>query len=139
MTVRDDRLVASSGARRRERRLRQRGRCARSEQRLAVRGPDVAGAVLVVIGIVVIAGPDKVSVRRRRDRAFRRFKILVHLVVKLLEELVTHGDERGGGIDDEHEKQRDGVPAGQTLPNRESGPPRHGSPSRNTNPTPRTV
>ena len=76
---------------------------------------------------------------RRREKALRRFVVVMQLVVELLDELVTDGHERRRRVYYEHQAQHDAVPRGQAQANRWSGPPRHGSPSLSTNPTPRTV
>ena len=89
--------------------------------------------------MTAVAGPDNVAVARRAEKPFGRFEIVVQLIVELLEEFVADREERRRRIDDHHQRQRNGIPGSQPDANRGSGPPRHGSPSRNTNPTPRTV
>ena len=61
------------------------------------------------------------------------------LILELLAEFVAHREERGGGIHDQHQREHRGVPHGQPNTDRCARPPAHGSPSCNTNPTPRTV
>ena len=59
---------------------------------------------------------------------------------ELLVELVPHRQERDGRVHDQHQRQDGRVPGGQADANRRRRPPTdHGSPSRTTNPTPRTV
>jgi hypothetical protein len=62
------------------------------------------------------------------------------MVLQLLVELVPNGKERHRGVDGHHQKQHGRVPGGETGTNRGARPAaHHGSPSRRTNPTPRTV
>ena len=78
------------------------------------------------------------AVGRGREKPFGRLEIVVQLILELLEELMTDRQIRGGRVHDQHEAQHDAVPAGQPNTDRRRHP-RHGSPSRRTNPTPRTV
>src|SRR5712671_1561310 len=86
-----------------------------------------------------IAGPCNSTGGRRHEKALRYFKVVMQLIIELLDKLMTHRHERRGGVYHHHEEQHQGVPAREPLANRWSGPQRHGSPSLNANPTPRTV
>ena len=90
--------------------------------------------------VTPISGPRNPAVWRRREKAFRRLEVVVQLVVELFEKLMPHRHECCGRVYHQHERQRDGIPAGEPNTNRRRGPAqRHGSPSLKTNPTPRTV
>src|SRR5262245_4061429 len=67
-------------------------------------------------------------------------RVAVQLFLELLVKLVSHREERCGGIRDQQKCKHARVPRGQTNTNRRTGPEAvHGSPSCTTNPTPRTV
>ena len=140
VAVCDNRLVSRLRARRGQRHRGQYGGRTGTVDLLAARRPDIAASILVVVGIVAsIAGPLNPAAARRREKALRRFVVVMQLVIELLDELVTDGHERRRRVYHEHQAQHDAVPRGQAQANRWSGPPRHGSPSLSTNPTPRTV
>ena len=141
MSIGHNRFVTRLGGHRAQRRSRQRCRHARPVDVFTACGPDVAAAIRIGVWVVMpVAGPRESALRRASDQPFRRLEVLVQLLVKLLEKLVSHRDERRRRIDDEHQAQDDRVPGGEPKSNRENRPARaHGSPSFNTNPTPRTV
>ena len=67
-------------------------------------------------------------------------EVVVQLLLELLSKLVPDGEERGGRVDNQHQRQHRCIPRSEPHANRCTRPPAaHGSPSRNTNPTPRTV
>ena len=67
-------------------------------------------------------------------------EVVVQLLLELLSKLVPDRQKRRGRVDDQHQRQHRHIPGRQPHPNRRARPPAaHGSPSRSTNPTPRTV
>jgi len=106
-------------------------------------GPNVAAPVLVVIRIVMAIRPTthNASIRRRREKPFRRFEIVVQLFVELFDEFMPDRHECRRGIHHEHQTQDDRVPAGEPHANGGRRPPAGvmARPSLRTNPTPRTV
>jgi hypothetical protein len=105
------------------------------------RGPDFVDLRVDVVTILVwVSRPVDATVRRSRQPPFGRFEIVMQPLVELLQKLVPDRYECRDGIDNQHCRQDAGVPHRQARANRPMGPgPGHGSPSRSTNPTPRTV
>ena len=89
---------------------------------------------------MAVAEPRDSTIARGCEKPFGCFEIAVQLIVELLQEFMANRDECRGGVHHQHQRQNDGIPSGELDPNGRGGPPRcHGSPSRKTNPTPRTV
>src|SRR5215510_612091 len=66
-------------------------------------------------------------------------RVALQLFLVLLVKLMSYGDERGGGIYGQQQREHRRVPGCQPDADRGTGRPCHGSPSCKTNPTPRTV
>ena len=131
-----NRLVARSNGRRRQSGRRQRCGQLRAINGLSRRGPGLLRAVFIGVGIgMSIPGPCDSPIRRSRKPCLGRLEVVAQLIVELLDEFMPHSDERGRGVDDQHQAQDDRVPSGQAGPYRQGGPfGRHGSPCVRTNP-----
>ena len=89
---------------------------------------------------MTVAGPCDSAIARECEKPLGGFEVVVQLIVELLEEFMPNRDECRRGVHDQHEGEEDGIPGGKPNTNGGSRPPLcHGSPSRKTNPTPRTV
>ena len=88
---------------------------------------------------MAVARPREAALWSPDDQSFGRLEILVQVVIELLQEFVAHGHEGRARVQDQHQAQDEGVPRGESNPNRRNQPRAHGSPSFSTNPTPRIV
>ena len=103
-------------------------------------GPSGGVGVRRVRGITVGDQRRQRSVGIGREGCFRPFEVLLQLPIEVGNQIVADEHEHPGGVQGEDDDQRGQVPEGQPHADASWLPrARHGSSSRNTKPTPRTV
>src|SRR5262249_27587739 len=88
----------------------------------------------------LVAAPADAPVRRPLYHLLGNFEIVMQAPIQLGRETPPQKEEHPTGVEDQHHGERPGIPQGEPYAYTARTPhPFHGSPSRRTKPTPRTV
>src|SRR5262245_16173413 len=111
-------------------------------QQGTLRTPDLEPASVESVIVIVfgLGSPGDTAAGRPLEHLLRNLAIVGEPPIELRGQAVTQEGEHAPRIQGEHRAQGRGVPERQADPDAPMPPPaHHGSPSRRTNPTPRTV